>query len=113
MSDVCVAQGLLRDAFPTRRYGKVEAVFYEAHRYISRRVNKDFTMRRVRSIWEGKARRIDSEEMDALREALLEEAIREKCELRARLAALDEKIAAFAEVAHRQEMAGSVKEMGG
>lgn len=112
MSDVFVAQGLLRDAFPTRRYGKVEAVFFEAHKYISRRVRKEFTMRRVRSIWEGSARRIDSEEMDALREALLEEAFREQCELRARLAALDEKIAAFEAAAHRQKVAGPIEEMG-
>lgn len=95
MSDVCIAQGLLRDAFPARRYGKVEAAFYEAHRYISRRVRKEFTMRRVRSIWEGRARRIDSEEMDALREALIEEHKREQQELRARLAALDATIATF------------------
>ncbi|MGQ3213804.1 MAG: hypothetical protein ACT6T2_22175 [Shinella sp.] len=73
MSDICAAQNLLRDAFPVRRYGKVEAAFYEAHRFISRRVRKDFTIRRVRSIWEGKARRIDSEEMDALLSALVEE----------------------------------------
>ena len=86
MSDICVAQSLLRDAFPSRRYGKVEAAFYEAHKFISRRVRKDFTMRRVRSIWEGTARRIDSEEMDALREAVKEEARREQIELRTRLA---------------------------
>lgn len=93
MSDICAAQNLLRDAFPVRRYGKVEAAFYEAHRFISRRVQKDFTMRRVRSIWEGKARRIDSEEMDALRQAKIEETRREQKELRARLAALDEMLA--------------------
>lgn len=95
MSDVCMAQGLLRDAFPPRRYGKVESAFYEAHKFISRRVQKQFTMRRVRSIWEGTARRIDSEEMEALKAALYEESRREQEELRARLASLDEKIAAF------------------
>ncbi|WP_348649135.1 hypothetical protein [Rhizobium sp. WYCCWR 11152] len=95
MSDVCMAQGLLRDAFPPRRYGKVESAFYEAHKFISRRVRKQFTLRRVRSIWEGTARRIDSEEMEALKAALIEEHVREQRELRTRLASLDEKIAAF------------------
>lgn len=93
MTASCEAQNLLRDAFPVRRYGKVEAAFYEAHKFISRRVRKDFTMRRVRAIWEGKARRIDSEEMDALRLAKIEETRREQKELRARLAALDEMLA--------------------
>lgn len=105
MSDICVAQGLLRDAFPARRYGKVESAFYEAHKFISRRVHKDFTMRRVRSIWEGTARRIDSEEMDALREAVREEARREQIELRNRLASLDAKIASFSEATSRQAVA--------
>jgi hypothetical protein len=95
MSDVCLAQGLLKDAFPSRRYGKVESAFYEAHKFISRRVHKQFTLRRVRSIWEGTARRIDSEEMEALKAALIEEHLREQRELRARLASLDEKIAAI------------------
>jgi hypothetical protein len=95
MSDVCLAQGLLRDAFPPRRYGKVESAFYEAHKFISRRVHKQFTLRRVRSIWEGTARRIDNEEMEALKAALIEEHMREQRELRTRLASLDEKIAAF------------------
>lgn len=112
MSDICAAQNLLRDAFPVRRYGKVEAAFYEAHRFISRRVRKDFTMRRVRSIWEGKARRIDSEEMDALRAALVEESRREQQELTARLASLDAKIAAFEAAAHREALARPFSEMG-
>jgi len=112
MNDVCLAQNLMRDAFPARRYGKVEAAFFEAHRFISRRVSKEFTLRRVRSIWEGTARRIDSEEMDALRAALVEESRREQRELRARLAALDEKVASFEAAAHRQAMARQGQEMG-
>lgn len=112
MSDICVAQSLLRDAFPSRRYGKVEAAFYEAHKFISRRVRKDFTMRRVRSIWEGTARRIDSEEMDALREAVKEEARREQIELRTRLAALDAKIAAYEAFANRPVLAKESEQAG-
>lgn len=95
MSDVCLAQDLMRGAFPKSRYGKVESVFYEARKFISPRVRKEFTLRRVRTIWEGKARRIDSEEMEALKAALFEEHQREQRELRARLASLDEKLAAF------------------
>lgn len=112
MSDICAAQNLLRDAFPVRRYGKVEAAFYEAHRFISRRVRKDFTERRTRSIWEGTAKRIDAEEMEALKAALQEEARREQNELRARLASLDEKIAAFEARAHREALARPVQDMG-
>ena len=107
MSDVFYAQNLLRDAFPQRRYGKVESVFYEAHRFINRRVNKQITIRRIRTIWEGKARRIDSEEMEALKAALYEESRREQVELRARLASLDEKIAAFETVQDRPSLAGN------
>jgi len=112
MSDICVAQSLLRDAFPSRRYGKVEAAFYEAHKFISRRVRKDFTMRRVRSIWEGTARRIDSEEMDALREAVKEEARREQIELRTRLAVLDAKIASYDALSNRAALATASERSG-
>lgn len=95
MSPTITAKDLMRDAWPMRRYGKLDNIFYQAVRFISPRVTKTFTTRRARSIWEGTARRIDSDEMDALRAALLEESRRETAELRARLAALDKKIAAF------------------
>lgn len=93
MSDVAFAQSLFKEAFPERRYGSVKNLLFEAQRFIARHVQKDFTHRRARSIWEGSARRIDSEEMDALRIAVLEESKREQRELRARLAALDAKLA--------------------
>lgn len=93
MSDVFQAQALLRTAFPPRRYGKLDNVFYEAARFVNRHVHKQFSLRRARSIWEGTARRIDSEEMEALRLAQIEETRREQQELRARLAALDEMLA--------------------
>lgn len=104
MSPAIEARILLRDAFPLARYGKLENVFYQAVRFISPRVEKDFTQRRARSIWEGTARRIDSDEMDALRAALIEESKIEQQQLRARLAALDEKIAAFDAVTARQAL---------
>lgn len=106
MSDVFYAQNIFREAFPQRRYGSVKAALYEAHRFISRRVRKDFTERRVRSLWEGTAKRIDAEEMEALKAALMEESRREQHELRARLALLDEKIAAAEARGHRETMAG-------
>ncbi len=95
MSVPLAARDLFREAFPARRYGKLDNVFYHAVRFISPRVEKVFTPRRARSIWEGTARRIDSDEMDAMRAALFEEKMREQQELRARLASLDASIAAF------------------
>lgn len=112
MSDVFTAQSLLKDAFPLRRYGKLDNVFYESCRFVNRLVRKDFTPRRARSIWEGTARRIDAEEMEALKAALLEETRREQLELRARLAALDE-VLAYREAAARGEaVARSLDEVG-
>ncbi|MNK73054.1 hypothetical protein D3C87_925420 [compost metagenome] len=95
MSPSLAAKNVMRDAYPLSRYGKLDNVFYHAVQFIRPRVTKEFTMRRARAIWEGAARRIDSEEMDALREALIEENIREQRELRQRLAALDASIATF------------------
>ena len=96
MNDVAYAQNLFSEAFPRRRYGSVKAMIFEGQKFISRHVRKEFTERRARSIWEGTARRIDSEEMEALRIAAIEESKREQRELRARLASLDEKLAAMA-----------------
>ncbi|ANL02671.1 hypothetical protein [Rhizobium phage RHEph18] len=93
MSAVFEAQETFRSAWPLRRYGKLDNVFYHAVRFISPRVQKEFTIRRARSIYEGTARRIDSEEMDALRAAVYEETRREQQELRTRLAELDEILA--------------------
>jgi hypothetical protein len=95
MNPTLAAKGLIRKAYPLGRYGKLENIVHHVVRFISPRVTKDFTPRRARAIWEGAARRIDSDEMDALREALFEEQKREQKELRARLAALDEILADF------------------
>ena len=51
------------------------------------------TVRRIRSIWEGTARRIDGEEKDALRLAQIEEARNEYQALRSRLASLEATLA--------------------
>lgn len=89
MSDTILAQELMRDAFPTRKHGSVKAAVYEAYRFMRPKVLKEFTLRRARSIWEGAARRIDSEETAALSLAIIEEARREQQELRNRLERLD------------------------
>jgi hypothetical protein len=112
MSPTLTAKNLMRDAWPLQRYTKLDNIFYEAVRFISPRVTKEFTARRARSIWEGTARRIDSDEMDALRAALIEESKIEARELRSRLASLDQKIASFEAVAHRQTLASPGSEMG-
>lgn len=112
MSDAFVAQGLIREAFPKELYGGYKAAVYAAYRYISPRVSKRFTERRARAIWDGEARRIDMEEADALRAALLEEARNEQARLRSRLASLDATIAAAEAAAHRQTLASTGREMG-
>ena len=104
MSDVAFAQGMIREAFPKDLYGGYKAAVFAAYRFISPRVSKRFTERRARAIWDGEARRIDMEEADALRAALIEEAKNETARLRARLASLDEKIAAFDAVTARQAL---------
>lgn len=95
MSTTVQAQTIFRQAFPASRYGKLDNAFYAAVRFIAPRVDKEFTVRRARSIHEGTARRIDSDEMDALRAARVEELRREYTETKARLEILDRKIAAL------------------
>lgn len=112
MSDVFMAQSLLKDAFPLRRYGKLDNVFYESCKFVNRLVRKEFTPRRARSIWEGTARRIDAEEMEALKAALMEEFRAEQRELRARLAALDETLAVREAALAGPEVASKVRDLG-
>lgn len=95
MSDTIRAQQLFLEAYPEIRYGSMKELYRDAHRFISKHVTKELTFRRIRAIKEGRARRIDGEEMDALRLAVIEEAKNETAKLRARLASLDEKIASF------------------
>lgn len=104
MTDAVLAQGMIREAFPRDLYGGYKAAVYAAYRFMSPRVTKQFTLRRASAIWNGEARRIDMEEAAALREALIEEAKNETARLRARLASLDEKIAAFDAVTARQAL---------
>jgi hypothetical protein len=102
MNDVLEAHALFSEAFPERRYGSVKEMFNAAVRFVSPRVSKKFTHRRARSIWEKTARRIDGEEKDVLRLAVIEEHKREHRELRARLDTLSKLLAVSDEERHRQ-----------
>lgn len=112
MSDIVLAQGMIREAFPKELYGGYKSAVYAAYRFMSPRVGKRFTERRARAIWDGEARRIDMEEADALRTALIEEAKNETARLRARLASLDAKIAAFDALTASQAVAADRQSTG-
>lgn len=91
----------MQGAFPRERHGSVYAAQYAAFSFLRSALSKSVTFRRVRSIWEGKARRIDAEEAEALKAAKFEEAQRAREELKDRLSRLDAELATL-----RQEMAG-------
>lgn len=93
MSDTVFAQHVVKEAFPRERYGSVKAAQLAAYDYLRRRLSGNVTLRRVRSIWEGKAKRIDGQEKDALRRAQIEEARNEYQALRGRLASLEAALA--------------------
>lgn len=92
--DTVFARNAIREAFPKERFGSVISAQCEAYSFlIKQKLEKKMTMRRVRALWEGKALRIDGEEKDALRRAKIEEAKRERTELRQRLFDLDQELA--------------------
>ena len=103
--DTIEARNLMHDAFPTRHTGSVKASIYEAYRALKPMLIKDFTPRRARSIWEGKARRIDGEEKDALRLLKIKEARREREEVSQRLAQLDAALAILDQAKAGHQMA--------
>lgn len=117
MSDTVYAQSLFREAFPLSRYGKAAAAICEAYRVlkplVEPHIEREFTVRRARSLHEGSARRIDGAEIDALKLAQIEEAKREQKELRARLARLDEALAMADEDFHRETRTALREQMGG
>lgn len=105
-ADVIEAQTLFKQAWPSTRFGgSVQLMIKEAYRYMSPRLDKPLTYRRVETIWHGTARRIDGEEKDVLRQAVREEHIREQAELRARLAVLDAQLASVDEEVSRRSLA--------
>lgn len=93
MSDVAYARELFGQAFPEQRHGSVKAALYAAYRFmkprVEPRIDREFTMRRVRSLHEGKCRRVDGAELEAIKAAMIEEARNEQKALRARLSTLD------------------------
>lgn len=96
MCDTAEAQQLIRKAFSERRYGSVKAAHnaaYDFLRPIAEMFGRDLKFRRVRQLWEGKARIVSGWEKDALRRAKIEEARRAQKELRRQLAELDEELA--------------------
>jgi hypothetical protein len=105
MNDVLETHELFTQAFPERRFGSIKEMLNEAVKFIAPKVEKEFTHRRARAIWEKKARRIDGEEKDALRLAVIEEDRREQRELRARLAALDERLSTVDQEFHSPALA--------
>ncbi|WP_299076682.1 hypothetical protein, partial [uncultured Paraglaciecola sp.] len=62
MSNVADAQNLIQEVFPTSIHGSVQMACWVAYRKL-----KLSTERRAQTIWQGRARRIDSWELDALR----------------------------------------------
>lgn len=88
MSDVAMAQHLLQETWPERAGRPVKsciALIFDAVKRVERSLPKpmlderprQWTARRVRSIWNGEARRIDSYEMNDLEKAAAEEAANE------------------------------------
>lgn len=96
-TDAITARNLFSQAFPAKRYGKIEVAIYEAYRFlkplVEPRIEREFTLRRVRSLHEGKAKRIDGAELDALNLAKIEEVRREYTDCKARLEKLEKAIA--------------------
>lgn len=85
MTDVTMAQSLVRETWPERAGRPVKtciATIFEALKRVERRHPaavvalrpRQWTERRVRSIWNGEARRIDNYEMADLERAAAEEA---------------------------------------
>lgn len=88
MSDVTMAQHLIQETWPERAGRPVKtciALIFDAVKRVERTLPKplldgrprQWTERRVRSIWNGEARRIDSYEMSDLERAAAEEAANE------------------------------------
>jgi len=93
MSDTVLAHSLIKEAFPESIYGNRKSALYAARRFLNKHTIKDITERRVRSLWENTARRVDGEELDALRKAQLRKLVHEQKQLRTRLDTLDQVLA--------------------
>lgn len=84
MSDVTLATELIREAYPTARYGNAKAAIWAAYRGLHLK-----SVRRARSLYNGEARRVDAHEMDALRRAAIVELHNARIKAKARIEALE------------------------
>lgn len=95
MHDAVYVQNVLKDVYTVQRFGSVKSAQYEAYDCLRKRVTgRKLTLRRVRTFFEGKARKVREEEKQAVQAARLEEALRERTSLRTRLDQLDALLAA-------------------
>lgn len=102
MNDVMRAQRLLHEAFPDLTHegrGRVQLALYQAWTFlrplIEPAIDRKYTLRRVRALHEGQAKRIDGAELEALELAKIEGARRERDQLRRRLENLERELAAM------------------
>ena len=116
MSDVAIARGVMHEVWPARAGRPAKAcmgMIYDALKRRERKLRREcpeeyksrqreWTERRVRSIWEGDARRIDSYEMTDLEAAAVEAAREERREYLARSERLAKFISSFEEAQGRQ-----------
>lgn len=113
MTDTALAQELLQEAFPIHAGRNIKAAIGDAYDALRRREralprtalderNRQWTERRVKSIWQREARRIDHYEIEDLTAVAVEEARIERQRLKAREQRLAALIAAQDEGAHRE-----------
>lgn len=84
MSDVTTARTLIQEAYPAAAWGSAKAAIWQAYRSL-----KLTSERRARAIWNGEVRRVDSWEMEALRDAALRRARIEHERTKGRIATLE------------------------
>lgn len=114
MSDVALAKSIIADTFDLERNGRssVIALAYEAVKEVERKLDaavlrlrpRQWTERRVRSIVDAEAVRIDHYEIDDLRKAAIEEARRELRRARERASRMAAYLATADEDFHRDEI---------
>lgn len=118
MTDAYIAQEMIQEAFPLRAGRNIKAAIGEAFEALKRRERslpkearngrpRQWTERRVRSIWHREARRIDHYEIEDLTAVAIEEArveLRRSKERAARLEAMlaGEMASGHRALAHRQ-----------
>lgn len=107
MTDAAIAQDLIREAFPTSKWGTVQAACWQAFRKL-----KLASERRARSIWNGEALRIDAWEMDALRREAHRQTRAEYDRLKTRLVAMEAALRSTDPAFYRDDIA-ALREMRG